>query len=428
MADKNAFDMYLTGPAGTGKTTELGKVVAHLMTTRVNYIVCAYTHKACGVLRSKLPPGANINTLHAFLKKRPGINDRATKAGHVDINTKMGDSDKVDLIIIDEYSMVGEKDYTDIAMIQDQNEDGTPSTKLMYVGDPFQLTPVKDMQAIEPSGKYWKQLTKVHRTDHDDLMAIAIKLIAMVQGAPLEPLPSSENFIRGKNIIKEYKATKSLDKIILAWTNQKVQEINFALAGRDRPELLDDLWNSSLRHELVFTRHIEVHEVTHINTPTGVLQLGTKYKTLEFLKDQPFVQFFEVENTTLGEPEIIATHFGTANHKNMMASLTHEAAECNAKIFRQTGKPATDWARANPSNKMAKARGLAWRRLLSFKDAVMCVDFPYAMTIHKSQGSTFEEVYLDSDDLAKCANFSTSMYARLFYVAISRAAKKVITT
>ena len=57
----------------------------------------------------------------------------------------------------------------------------------------------------------------------------------------------------------------------------------------------------------------------------------------------------------------------------------------------------------------------------------MCLDFDHARTIHKSQGSTFDVVAIDMDDLYKCAQRDPKMYLRLLYVAVSRAAKKVIT-
>ena len=70
---------------------------------------------------------------------------------------------------------------------------------------------------------------------------------------------------------------------------------------------------------------------------------------------------------------------------------------------------------------MARQRAKAWRDHLTFNDLVLCIDFPYAMTVHKSQGSTYDEVYIDSDDLYKCAENNFSLYLKLLYVAISRA-------
>lgn len=54
----------------------------------------------------------------------------------------------------------------------------------------------------------------------------------------------------------------------------------------------------------------------------------------------------------------------------------------------------------------------------------------FALTIHNSQGSTFEEVGIDGNDLRKRLEESTRSnireYNRLFYVAASRAKKRVL--
>ena len=81
--DSQAWDMYVSGAAGKGKTTSLAEYVQHCIDNDIPYIVCAYTHKACGILRSKLPPEAAVCTLHSFLGKRPVINTNATKKEHV---------------------------------------------------------------------------------------------------------------------------------------------------------------------------------------------------------------------------------------------------------------------------------------------------------------------------------------------------------
>ena len=83
LGDDEAADMYITGIAGTGKTTSLADLVSHCMSDNIKCVTTAYTHKACSVLRGKLPKGAPIRTLHSFLSKRPTINDKATKITHV---------------------------------------------------------------------------------------------------------------------------------------------------------------------------------------------------------------------------------------------------------------------------------------------------------------------------------------------------------
>lgn len=427
MADKDAWDMFVTGPAGTGKTTALCAIVEALQTEDIPYIVCAFTHKACGVLASKLPPDAHISTLDAFLKKRPGINDSATHKDHVDVRLKMGDSEQYRVVIIDEYSMVGERDNIDLIALQDGNDDGTPVAKIIWVGDPYQLPPVKDFQAVEPGGDYWCKLTKVHRTERQDLLDLSTTLVGFISGeAKPHPLTSTQHFQRDQDIVERYKESTA-DRIMLAWTNQRVQDLNFAVANRDTPSAADVIWDSTRRNRLELLEVVNPYDVTQVETVMGTLYLNTKWRTLEFLQDQAFVQFYKVKNLDVNVEEVIATHFGTANYKQLIQKLTDNAVTDNKKIEDKHGVKASEWASQNKSSVLAKRRGTAWRRLLSFKEATVCTDFPYAMTIHKSQGSTYDEVYLDTDDLARCAAFGITLYARLFYVAVTRAVTKVVT-
>ena len=46
-----------------------------------------------------------------------------------------------------------------------------------------------------------------------------------------------------------------------------------------------------------------------------------------------------------------------------------------------------------------------------------------ACTVHKSQGSTYQTVYIDLENLSTCAQSETG--ARLMYVAFSRASTRV---
>ena len=50
----------------------------------------------------------------------------------------------------------------------------------------------------------------------------------------------------------------------------------------------------------------------------------------------------------------------------------------------------------------------------------------YACTVNKSQGSTFDKVFIDIDDIARCNN--GEQIARLMYVAVSRARNTVYLT
>lgn len=424
--DAKAWDMFLIGPAGTGKTTELHHYVQYCIDHEIPYVVCAYTHKACKVLAGKLPEGARIQTLHSFLCKRPGVNTNATKLKHIDTTSQHSKPDtEPRVMFLDEYSMVGEKDELGIRLEQDPNYTGIPELKVVWVGDLNQLGPVGDKQTVSPKGDYIRTLTKIWRNDNP-LQEPLNALISYIQKeAKPAALPGNSHFIRGKDLVAEYKANDVEDKILLAYTNQRVEYLNREIKGRAEPQDGDILFCPTNRQTYIFKSYVTNPEAI-MKCSGEVLLANSKYKTLEGLMKMD-VDFAEVINEE-GETEVLACVFGHYQYKCETDALKREAAESNMVIEKKNpGFKAAAWAKFNPQTVDARRRSKTWREFLSFDECVHCLDFPFAMTVHKSQGSTYHTVFLDTDDLASCANRNFDQYLKLTYVGISRASDMVVT-
>jgi superfamily I DNA/RNA helicase len=65
-----------------------------------------------------------------------------------------------------------------------------------------------------------------------------------------------------------------------------------------------------------------------------------------------------------------------------------------------------------------------WKRYFEIKETWFDLRAIYASSIHKAQGSTYDTVFLDLTDIGK--NWQANDVARLMYVGITRAAKKVV--
>lgn len=423
----SAWNMYVTGAAGTGKTTDLRHSVQYCIENEIPYVVCAFTHKACGILRTKLPEGALVTTLHSFLKKCPSINQDATSVKHVNTNIKVGEVQiRPKVVFIDEYSMVGEKDWLDLGEMQDTNYDGKCDMQIVWLGDPNQLPPVGDVSCVQPEGSYQVKLTKIYRNDNP-LQIPLNALISYMTGTKVKPLQSVPGFFeRDLDIVDRYCDNPEADQVILAYTNKRVEELNqrihYTLTGRSEVIEGDTLFSPSTQQLYTFLRWVPKDEVTYIDMHwTDPLHLGSKYKTLENLINSDLCDFCEVE-TEEGDVLIHAVIFGHYAFKRQRDSLINEAVESNQAIENNhKGFKASGWASANREHPLARKRAKAWRDCLGFKDCVICVDFNHAMTVHKSQGSTYEKVYLDMEDISQVATKDINMYCRLAYVGISRA-------
>ena len=434
LEDPDGWEFYITGQAGTGKTTILRKFKEICIELNKTSIACAHTHKACNILRSKLPEGAIVLTTHAYIKKRPGTNDNATKIEHLSFNSKTGMPDHIDIVFIDEYSMLGEADYADLGLIQDPEGEGEPVTKIVYIGDPNQLPPIGDIQAVNPCGKYKHTLTKVYRQEGgNQLLDTLTQLVTYIEGAKPEPLKEHDTFIRGTDIIKEHAALFAngldLDKMaMLAYTNERVQSLNAMIAGKEEPDIDEELFSPTLRQYYSLSAIIPSTAVSYIFLPFGdPIGLGAKYKPLEHLIGMECCDFYNLSSEG-GEIETWAVVFGHYNYKIALENYGKTAVEANQAIEELSdGIKAKEWAFNNKHHPLARKRAKAWRDYITFKNCVICIDFPFAMTVHKSQGSTFDTVFIDTQDLSICANKDYNMYLRLLYVAISRASRMVYT-
>lgn len=438
MADVEAWDMYISGQAGTGKTTCLRDSVQHCIDNDIEHVVCAYTHKACDILRGKLPEQANITTLHAFLKKRPTINQHATDVKRLQTNSQTGAPVVPKVMFIDEYSMVGEKDGVDIRAIQDPEYEGAPNMKVVWIGDKNQLDPVGDMQFVMPDGDYQVNLTKVWRQAGDNpIMDTISDLVAMIEGEKdLAPLKEHATFVRGIDLVKaltdtlqgaaQYDVEEHLDYVLLAYTNQRVEELNALIQGYDTPLEDDMVFSPTTKQKYKFIDWVD--HPTYIDTAfNGEVHLGSKYQTLEYLIKTGSCKFAELEDGD-GVVIVSAVVFGHYQYKLKCDELKAAAAKSNKDIEQANPRfKAAAWAKHNPKNKLSRARAKAWRDFLCFDECVICIDFPHAMTVHKSQGSTYKEVYLDTEDLYKCAKKNVQQYLKLMYVAVSRTSHIVYT-
>lgn len=430
MQDPDAWDMYITGPAGSGKTTLCGNIVQMALDMGYQPIVCAHTHKACGILRTKLPAKALVVTTHSFLKKRPTVNQAATNAKKLKISTQVGMPEAPPLIIIDEYSQVGEADFASIRELQDEDYDGKPTVKVLWIGDPHQLPPVGDFPAVRPEGEYQVKLTKVHRQAADNPLMIPLgQLVSYIEGADPAPLEANSKFKRGVDLASTYLADPCEDKVMLAYTNRQVQVLNANIQGRAEPLQGDRVFcPSNQQYYTMEDTDLNRNVVDYVVKSFGeILQLGTKYKTLEHLLKMPDISFASVVNED-GDIEVLAYVFGHYNFKMMREHLSRAAADSNAAIVKANpGANPKAWSFANNTDPLARARAKAWRDFLTFDECVVCLDFPHAMTVHKSQGSTYEHVYVDTKDLGQVLNTNYVMYLKLMYVAISRASQQVFT-
>lgn len=420
-------EAFVTGPAGSGKTTDLKATVEVLNELNINYLVTAYTHKAKNVLESKLPTGTPIKTLHSWLKKRPGINSKAKHIKNLMTNHQQGRPEHLQLLIVDEFSFINQEDYMSIGELQDKlyltnyeclkcyrivldgeeckcgckdtKEVIIPPIKVLYVGDLNQLSPVKGWSAVTPIEPFWKQLTVVHRNT-SELMKPLSKLVSMIEGKTSPAyLKANKDFIRQVDIDEAYLEDKEVDKIMLAYTNKAVEAHNIKIQGYSVPRAGDIVYIPTLRCDKAFIEVFDtIPEDAELLTPNGLINKDTKYNPFKTLQQHSYIKYYAFEDT----PALIPGIFGSYQNKIVRDKI---GAALVAK------------------NKANQDSIKEFKEYKCINDYVSIMDFNHCMTIHKSQGSEFTNVYVDSSDLTICKDLQEQM--RLLYVSISRSKNKV---
>lgn len=205
-AIQNIMDWYasddkffvLAGYAGTGKST-----LANRLQEKIGGTFCSYTAKAADVLNKK---GVNACTIHSLIYNYEGRDEKTKKLLW---SLKSGQSK---LLIVDEYSMI------DSALMNDLKQ---KADKILFLGDPAQLPPIKDgKQILEPD--YF--LDEIHRQAKDNPIVKWAHEIR--QGnIPYQNMNDNDQFIVKSTDELTEEEMKSADQIIVG-KNKTRRHIN----------------------------------------------------------------------------------------------------------------------------------------------------------------------------------------------------------
>lgn len=377
--DKEAGDYkVLSGYAGTGKTTLLNGVVKKLK-KKHSVIVTATTNKAVKVLRDRVN-ASTFSTIHSLLNikpKREGTKEIFEPAFHKDSDIHI-----YDLVIIDECSMISKKL---LGIIEEQKK---TNQKILFCGDPAQLQPINEEKSecfsYEPS-----ELVEIVR--YGDAIAQKAKLVRDTQRfIPHQLLLSNETIeLATSKTLKQFEDWReNPDRVrLLCWTNKKVEWWNRYLRKVDWGE--KDMPTYQPGDIVIANSPCELGDaIIMLNSEEGkVIEVEEKSDAWECV-----VEKFSDEDRV---PVRIVKDKYKETLKNRLNSLAQQARTDKSK----------------------------WRDYWSLRKSYHDVRHAYAITTHKSQGSTFENVVMDIKDINK--NRETQNRNQLVYVAMTRASDKV---
>ena len=263
--------------------------------------------------------------------------------------------------------------------------------KIIFVGDPAQLTPVKSSSTPVFNANFpGAALTQVVRqAEGNPIVDLSTKFRHTVNTGEFFSFKPDGHHIQHLNRTDFFAAIEQeftrpnwayADSKILAWTNKCVigynQYVRNHVKGSPNFQVGDYAICNSFLHmgkisiktdQMVEITAIDAHETTVFDVPGRVVTL---------------------DNVT-------------------RVFFPNSLEEVNARVKK---------AKANDDLNMVATIENTWIDLRA----------AYACTVNKSQGSTFDKVFIDLDDISRCN--SGDQIARMLYVAVSRARSQVILT
>lgn len=430
----------LAGYAGTGKTTIVKKILDKY---RGGVVVSAPTHKAKKVvMRTTKRDG---QTLSALLGLRPDVdldnfNPNDPKFNQIAI-PKIND---FNFVLIDESSMINHDLYEKILKLV-----GDTRTKVLFMGDPAQIPPVGEKESVvffqEQGDKIFHQLTKIERQDDGN------------------PLMLYYDALRN-NLNKMDGGIKRISKL-----NDKGEGILFTVRKREfRQAVLEQYSNSEFKKDTDFCKLIawkndtvkasnhvirqELLEKTDDVIEVGDLLMGYRtisakdfrYNIIENSADYRVVDKGKIEENSygiMGFPVKVAETLDRGQYVYQDIFIIDSNDHQNLHLYGQMHDFFRD---------MAKADKKQWKRYYEFRRhnvlmknidtyqngqlrptheiIVKDMDYGYALTAHKSQGSTYTHVFVMENDIND--NWLIKERNQIKYVSLTRPTHRatVLTT
>lgn len=366
---KKAYDymisgenVFLTGEAGTGKSYVINAFLEEMDTQEKNVLVCAPTGIAA----------INVNgvTIHRSFQAslEPQINQRIFKVPET--------VREADIIIIDEISMcrVDLFDYV-VRVIAKAEEECLGRKQLIVVGDFFQLPPVTMKADYEVLSKIYPDYDKGFAFESNNWNDFGFKMVELknVMRQSDNTFINALNKVRvgnktGLQYFNQYASSELIDQgIVLCATNKVADKIN--------KEELDKLKSRAKNFKAIVNG-----DVKESDKPTrDVITLKVGARVIILVND---TAAFKFQNGSLGT--IVAIRDGIVE---VELDQNHEIV--NFGFY--------EWKIEDYTLVTERIDGVEFKRIKK-KQVGSFMQIPlklaYAITIHKSQGQTYDKVNL----------------------------------
>jgi exodeoxyribonuclease-5 len=425
---KNGSGFFtLAGYAGTGKSTMIKKLLDKY---RYGVAVSAPTHKAKKVIMNTT--GKDGQTLHGLLGLRPDIelenfNPNDPKFNPIAI-PRIGD---YNWVIIDEASMINQELYD---LILEHTKD--THTKVLFMGDPAQIPPVGEKESavfLQTHQSHW--LTKIERQNDTNPLAFIYDALrnnlnrldgGFLRKSNMNDLGEGVIFTVDKRVFR----TAILDKFrsqefredtdfckVICWRNETVMAANKVIRT--------SLFGNNIDIVEVGDILMGYRSITNDKQNYNIIENSADYTILE--KSDKQQNAYNLSGYMIKIKEDLAH----GKHKIQDIFIVDSSNHDNLHHFAELHDFYRD---------MAKTNKKLWTKYYDFRRSSMILvtidkyrnglyrakpdiiakdlDYGYAITGHKSQGSTYTHVFVMEDDINN--NWVLKERNQIKYVALTR--------
>ena len=443
-ADGTPF--VLSGYAGTGKTFLSSRLLAQVDASGLCWTVVAPTHKAVGVLRGQLAanglsPTWYPSTIHRLLRlklRRQGDLERCEETEQTALALE-----HLGLVLVDEASMV------DSQLLEISLRCAHPfRTRLVFVGDPAQLPPVGEASSpVFALGRAASaELREVVRHQGPVLrlaQGIREQSLPCQPPPPIDPvrdgtgqvavLPRRQWLEQAQDALRRSAATDNPDLArILCYTNRSLEQLVPIARRALHGAMADQL--AVLPGEVLITRAAVMAPACRqgeemAEEPDMVLGSNRELLVRDVQPDRCDLADFGLSAADLAGDLLLP-----AMAVPVIDTLTATVEMGEGSLQLRLLPPLGSAARSSLDGVLARLRSAArgqekgaaralWRRFFLLRDAFASLGPAAVLTVHRSQGSTFGEVFVDADVFWPK---DPLLRRQLVYVAVSRARSAVM--